>query len=64
MKLHGDTGKSLSEYLGISTSRFSLKLNEKDGAEFTKGEMTKIIEKYNLNEMQIFDIFFEHNVSF
>lgn len=63
MKLFGDTGSSLSEYLGISRSRFSAKLNEKNGAEFTQGEIRKIRDKYKLSAEAVFNIFFDEKVS-
>ena len=58
MKLHGDTGTSLSTYLGIARSTFSAKLNETNGAEFTQGEISSIKEKYNLEAEEIVEIFF------
>lgn len=58
MKLYGDTGTSLSTYLGIARSTFSAKLNETNGAEFTQGEIASIKEKYNLEAEEIVGIFF------
>lgn len=58
MKLHGDTGTSLSTYLGIARSTFSAKLNETNGAEFTQGEISSIKEKYNLDAEEVVEIFF------
>lgn len=63
MKLHGDTGTSLSNYLGIARSTFSAKLNETNGAEFTQREISAIKKKYNLNATDVVDIFFESKVS-
>lgn len=63
MKLHGDTGTSLSTYLGIARSTFSAKLNETNGAEFTQGEISSIKEKYNLVAEEVVEIFFETKVS-
>lgn len=57
-KLHGDTQTDLANYIGISVQRFNAKLNETDGAEFTQGEIQKIIEKYNLTSEEVHDIFF------
>lgn len=62
MKLHGDTGSDLAEYLGIARSTFSLKINE-NGAEFTQGEITKIKQRYDLSAEDIDHIFFESKVS-
>lgn len=58
MKLFGDTGNSLAEYLGIARSTFSMKINETGGAEFTQGEIVKIKNKYNLTPEEVDSIFF------
>ena len=55
MALHGDTGASLAEYLGIAQNTFSLKLN--GDAVFTQSEIKKIKEKYNLSSEEIDEIF-------
>lgn len=62
MKLHGDTGNDLAEYLGIARSTFSLKLNE-NGTEFTQSEIAKIKNKYCLSAEDVGNIFFETKVS-
>lgn len=62
MRLHGDTGNSLSAYLGMARSTFSAKLNEKN-AEFTSSEILKIKEKYSLTAEKLDDIFFSPEVS-
>lgn len=63
MTLHGDNDTSLAEYLLISRSRFSAKINETGGAEFNKSEITRIKEKYNLTAEQVDSIFFAPEVS-
>ena len=63
MKLYGDTGTSLSIFLGIARSTFSAKLNETNGAEFTQGEIMNIKNKYGLNSNEIVEIFFDDKVS-
>lgn len=63
MKLHGDTGTSLSVFLGIARSTFSAKLNETNGAEFTQGEISKIKNKYELTAPEVVEIFFTEKVS-
>ena len=63
MALHGDTGGALSDYLGISRGTFSLKINEKDGAEFTQKEIMMIKDKYNLSAQEVDTIFFTPAVS-
>lgn len=63
MKKHGDNQSDLALYIGISPQRFNAKINEKDGAEFTKGEIAKIKEKYNLSAEEVDTIFFTSDVS-
>ena len=46
MSLHGDTCATLAEYLGISRTTLSLKLNNK--SEFKAIEISKIIDNYGL----------------
>jgi len=60
MKLFGDTQKSLAEYLGISLTRLNEKINETDGAEFRKREITLIKIRYNLTAEEVDQIFFNH----
>ena len=59
MRLHGDNGTSLAEYLQMARSTFSAKLNETNGAEFTQGEMIKIRSRYSLTPEEIAEIFFD-----
>lgn len=59
MKLHGDTGNSLSVFLGIARSTFSAKLNQTNGAEFTQCEIAAIKNKYSLQADEVVDIFFD-----
>ena len=63
MRLFGDTGGSLAEYLGIARSTFSAKINETNGAEFTQSEIRMIKEKYNLDANDVVLIFFTQKVS-
>lgn len=63
MKVNGDTGTSLAQYLGIARSTFSAKINETNGAEFTQGEISKIKRKYNLCAEDVDEIFFGAKVS-
>lgn len=63
MALHGDNDTSLANYLLLSRSRFSAKINETNGAEFSKREITRIRDKYNLTDEQVMQIFFAPNVS-
>ncbi len=63
MKAFGDTGTSLAEYLGMARSTFSAKINEKNGAEFTQGEIKDIKKRYCLSAEDIDEIFFDMKVS-
>ena len=63
MRLHGDTGETLSDYLGIARSTFSAKKNETNGAEFTQGEIARIKMRYNLDAEEVDMIFFAKKVS-
>lgn len=63
MVLHQDTNETLAAYLGISQQSFSYKINEKklpsgQKAEFTQGEIRKMIDKYNLTPDDVDAIFF------
>lgn len=62
MVLHGDTNKSLAEYLNISEQSFSAKINE-NGTEFKQGEILLIKTRYNLDSDMIDRIFFTEVVS-
>lgn len=63
MKKHGDRNEDLAKYIGISPQRFSAKLNGTNGADFTRSEIHKIIEKYNLTSDEVMAIFFDPCVS-
>lgn len=63
MALNNDTGKTLSEYLDVSEQTFSMKMNEKDGREFTKPEIEKIAKRYSMTAEQVISVFFTSIVS-
>jgi len=63
MALYGDTGRSLANALSISQQSFSCKLNSKNNAEFTQGEIRIIKERYSLTADKVDDIFFGKRVS-
>ena len=63
MKLFGDTGNILAEYLGIARTTLSNKKNESLGAEFTQGEILAIKDRYHLTAEEIDQIFFDKQVS-
>lgn len=58
MVLHGDTGADLAGALGISQQRFSAKINETNGAEFTQREIKIIKDRYTLTDNEVCSIFF------
>lgn len=58
MVLYGDTNATLADALGISAQRFSAKINETNGAEFTKSEIAIIRNRYNLTPEEVVEIFF------
>jgi hypothetical protein len=57
MLLNGDTNKTLADFLGISETSVSNKINE-NGTEFRQGQIAAIKERYNLTMAQVEDIFF------
>lgn len=57
MVLHGDTNKTLADYLGITEQSVSNKINEND-TEFKQGEIKRIKTRYNLTCDQLDLIFF------
>ena len=57
MMLHGDTNKTLAEFLGISEQSVSNKINEND-TEFKQGEISKIKARYNLSPEDVVKVFF------
>lgn len=63
MALYGDTGGDLANYLNISRSTLSFKMNETNGAEFVQSEIQKIKKRYSLTSKEVDEIFFEAKVS-
>ena len=57
MVLHGDTNKSLAEYLGISEKSVNDKINE-NNTEFKQSEIAAIKKRYSLDDTQTNRIFF------
>ena len=58
MVLFGDTNETLAAALCFSPQRLSAKINAKDGAEFTQGEINVIKKLYRLTLQELNDIFF------
>lgn len=63
MKLHGDIGQSVADYLGIARTTFSSKINETNGAEFTQSEISKLKARYEFSADEVDGIFFNQQVS-
>ncbi len=63
MALYGDNGGDLANYLNISRTTLSSKMNETNGAEFVQGEIQKIKERYSLTSEEVDEIFFNSKVS-
>lgn len=57
MVLHGDTNKTLADYLGISEKSVNDKINEKN-TEFKQSEIAAIKKRYLLDDTQTTQIFF------
>lgn len=57
MVLHGDTNKTLADYLGISEKSVNDKINEKN-TEFKQSEIAAIKKRYSLDDAQTSQIFF------
>ena len=57
MVLHGDTNKTLADYLGISEKSVNDKINERN-TEFKQSEIAAIKKRYSLDDAQITQIFF------
>lgn len=56
IKLNGDTQEELAEYLGITNSTLSFKINGKN--DFLRAEIQLIKQRYNLTPQEIDQIFF------
>ena len=63
MKMHGDRQSDLAAAIGISLQGLNAKINGKRGADFRRNEIQRIIERYNLDEILVRDIFFADAVS-
>ena len=63
MALFNDTNVTLAEAIKLSPQRFSAKINETDGAEFSQSEISVIYKKYRLSSEELCAIFFATKVS-
>jgi hypothetical protein len=59
MALYDDTQRTLSEYLEITKSTFSNKFNRRNGADFNRDEIEKMIGRYHLTGEEVLAIFFD-----
>ncbi len=57
MALHGDTNKTLADYLQISEKSIGDKINE-NNTEFKQSEIKAISDRYDLSHEQTCTIFF------
>ncbi len=62
MLSRGDTQAMLASEMGLSVSRFNLKLNSKRGAEFTQKEILFFVLRYDLSELETSKIFFAESI--
>jgi len=58
IKIYDGSQAVLAKAMGISHSRLNAKINERNGAEFSLGEIVFIRDRYNLSKTQLTDIFF------
>ena len=61
MALYGDKLHDLGEYLGVTKSSISNKINGK--VDFSRKDIQKIIERYNLTTEETNEIFFTEKVA-
>lgn len=60
---NGDTYSILAEYLGITVSTLSKKVNEKNKAGFTQPEIMMIKKRYSMTAEEVDAVFFAPKVS-
>lgn len=58
MAKNQDTQETLANAMGISLSRLNAKINERDGAAFTQSEIQFIIDRYELTDEDVMQVFF------
>lgn len=63
MYLNGDSQRELAKFLGLTEQTVSAKINEKNGSEFTQGEITMMKDRYHLTPEDVDAIFFNVKVS-
>lgn len=55
---YDDNRDTLAEFLEISPSTLSYKMNERKNSTFSLSEVRKMIDRYKLSNDQILDVFF------
>lgn len=58
MALFGDNNKMVAEALGITPQTNSAKLNHTNGADYTRGEIAVLKERWKLTAAEVDEIFF------
>ena len=58
VKMHGDTQEDLAVAIGISRTRLSAKLHERNGASFTQPEIAAIKKRYSMSDETLNEVFF------
>lgn len=58
MAEHKDNRKTLAEYLNISESTLSNKMNERKTYTFNLAEIRKMVARYHMTSDQIIEVFF------
>jgi len=58
MMLRGEKDGHLSTALGLSRQGFCAKINGTKGSQFTQNEIKYIIDRYDISDSEIRDIFF------
>ncbi len=57
LREYGMTQGEMAEKMGVSLSRFNAKINQRQGAEFTLGELRAMKELLELTAKQVEQIF-------
>lgn len=60
---NGDTQETLADAMGISLSRLNAKINQRDGADFTRAEILFMVNRYGLSPDMTMEIFFALEVA-
>lgn len=58
IKENNDTQEKLADAIGLSRTRLSAKIHERNGASFNQPEILAIKKRYHLDEMTLNAVFF------